>query len=210
MTPADADTPRTAANETSPLREMARRQFDLLISRHRAEDVILVRVLVEHYQHVAQAVKDGQLALARSQLSSLAKGVPLPAHEELTRVIDVGALPVRALVEWREGEHRTARLQILDALDACGELSDRWGHDYLTGKQFHLAANIARVMITEGDEDGTIELLAALRTVALDGDRTRWPFIGTASLDVPLQGLWRASVEEELQRVASHMTGLRK
>jgi hypothetical protein len=185
---------------------MLRRQLTLLFSRHQAEDVILVRVLCEHYHHAAMTAKSGHPDAARRQLGDLAGGVPVPSHIELRSVVEVAAQPVWALVSWLTGTHDRARGQLLDALDACAELSGTWGHDYLTGRQLHLGVNMARVAITAGDHAGARSLLADL-SAAVDGDPSRWPFAGAPSLQVPLTGLERLAMTGQLDRAAQRLAG---
>jgi len=193
---------QTAPTETHLLRELVRRQLTVLFSRHSPEDVILVRVLIEYCQHAAMIAKAGEVERARAELTALSRQIP--AEEELGRAVDVAALPALALVNWREGDHDAARGQLVDALDACAELASRWGHDYLTGKQLHLAINIVRVSITQRDWGGAGTLLAALRAVAA-GDRDRWPFAGRESLEVPLSGMESLVIDAQLARTADRL-----
>jgi hypothetical protein len=183
---------------------MLRRQLTLLFSRHRAEDVILVRVLCEYYHHAALTAKSGDADGARRQLGALADGMPAPGHIELHSVVEVAARPVWALVSWLTGSHDRARQQLLDALDACAELSGTWGHDYLTGRQLHLGVNMARVAITAGDFTEARSLLADLPAV-VGGDPSRWPFAGASSLRVPLSGLERLAMTGQLDRAAQRL-----
>src|SRR4051794_41166552 len=79
-------------------------QFQTLIKRHPIEDVILVRVLTDHYQLAANSAKAGQLPEARRQLLALANGIELPDHEELRLSTAIAELPVWALIRWLDGE----------------------------------------------------------------------------------------------------------
>ena len=186
--------------------ELRRRQFALLLGRHRYQDVILVRVLTEHYQHVATGAKAGRVDVARAQLRALAEGVPLPESPELRLVVEFAALPVSALIQFQQGDLLAARQLLTDALDVGAELAFRYGHDYVTGKRLHLAANLARIAIAEGHHEQAAALLADLHAVS-GGQRSRWPFAGVATLEVPLPDDMRAVIDAQLRREQARLVG---
>jgi hypothetical protein len=180
-------------------REASRQQFRLLIGRHRHEDVILVRVLAEHYHQVAIVAKNGAIDTAERQFESLARGVPVPAIRELRLVVDVASHPVLALINFRRSLYDSAATQLERALDACGTLASEYGHGYLTGKQLHLALNVARVATTQRDTPRASDLLSRIEKV-IQGDRSAWSFGGGALLALPLAGATRAMIRAQLTR----------
>ena len=179
--------------------EFRRRQLTLLLERHRHEDVILARVLTEHYQHVASEAKAGRGEGARAQLKMLAEEVPLPDTPELRGVVELAALPAWALVDFQEGNLDAARQLLLRALEVAAELAACYGHDFLTGKRLHLAANVVRIEIADGQQERAAALLVNLRAVSL-GNRNRWPFVGATTLDVPLSPDVRLVIDSQLGR----------
>lgn len=185
-------------------RHMARDQFSLLIRRHRPEDVILARVLTEHYQQVAMAVKGGELGAAAADFAELG-GIALPDEQELRLVVAVAALPVGALIEFRSGRLPDAARALEQALAASVELAEAYGHYYLTPKQLHLAVNLARVTTADGDREGAAHLLERISAVA-NGDRTRWPFAGAGSLRLPLSPEAWTAVSAQLHRETGRLT----
>jgi hypothetical protein len=179
---------------------MRRRQLELLTARHSMEDVILARVLVEYYQHVAVEAKTGELDRASRDFAVLREQIPSPPHEELRWVVDVGALPVRALIRWKRDDLAAAREDLVAALDACSLLAVRYAHDYLTGRQFHLAVNLARLAVAEGEHGAARRLLSRLQATAR-GDRRAWPFSGAHKLRVPLTGPGAAVIDAQISKV---------
>lgn len=179
---------------------LRRRQLELLTARHAMEDVILARVLVEYYQHVAAEAKTGELDRASHDFTALWEEIPSPSHEELRWVVEVGALPVRALIRWKRDDLAAAREDLIAALDACSLLAVRYAHDYLTGRQFHLAVNLARLAVAAGEQSAARRLLSRLQATA-QGDRGAWPFSGAEELRVPLTGASAAVTDTQIVKV---------
>lgn len=177
-------------------------QFKTLIKRHRLEDVILVRVLTDHYQLVANTAKAGQLSEARRQLVALASDIELPTDEELSLSTSIAELPVWALIQWLEGESTEALDRLEGAIESGGMLAGTYGHGYLTSRRLYLGVNMSRVLITMGDVATASRLVDSLTEVAA-GDRSRWPFTGSDSLTVPLRGIQRSIMAWHLDRAKS-------
>jgi hypothetical protein len=187
-------------------RHMAREQFSLLIRRHRPEGVILSRVLTEQYQQVATAVKRGELGAGAADFADLGE-IALPDEQELRLVVAVAALPVGALIDFRSGRLSDAARALEQALAACAELAEAYGHCYLTPKQLHLAVNLARVTTDEGNREGAAHLLDRISAVA-NGDRTWWPFAGVDSLSLPLSREAWTTVNAQIHRETDRLTQL--
>jgi hypothetical protein len=128
--------------------------------------------------------------------------IQLPDDHELQAVYDTSALPAWALIWWFENQNEEAIRQLQRALRTCFDLTAKFGHDYLTGKRIHLAANIARVLMACGAHTQSLEYVTALRAV-VSGDRGRWPFEGPESLDVPLEGVELLGLKHQLARITS-------
>jgi len=196
--------PGRATLQDSAEREYFAGQFKALTRRHTAEDAILVRVLTDHYQLVANTAKAGEVGEAKRMLGSLARDVEVPADEEVGLSVSVAELPVRALIHWLEGENGEARRLLDDALERGGRLASVYEHDYLTGRRIYIGVNVARVLITAEDIADASRLIDSLAAVAA-GDRSRWPFGAPDSLDVPLRGLHRDVIGWHLERIRSHV-----
>ena len=192
---------------TDPTTEaLRRRPLALLLGRFPPEEVILARVLADHYQHVATTARSGRVDTADAELRTLGRDVPVPDAPELRRVVDLAALPAAALVRFGEGRFAAARELLLRALDVGAELASRYGHYYLTGKRLHFAANLVRVATAEGRHEEATALLADLGAVS-GGERERWPFTGAVTLDVPLPDDVRAFIHAQLRREADRLEG---
>ena len=192
------------AADTNLVRELVRRQLGVLVHRHPAEDLILVRVLCEEYQHGAMLAKTGRPAQARRHLVVLDTQVPHPDDPELVDVLDVAREPAWALVDWIDGDTASALRRLDDALAACERLAGDLGHDYLAGKQVHLAVNVARVRASCGETQAAVSLLEALRQV-VDGDVAPWPYAGATSLRVPLEGMERTAMVSQIESTATRL-----
>jgi hypothetical protein len=177
-------------------------QFKALIRRHRIDDVILVRVLTDHYQVAANTAKAGQLSQARRQLIALDTAVEVPA-EELTLSTGIAELPVWALIHWLDGGYTEARDCLERAIAGGATLAETYGHDYLTPRRIYLGVNMSRVLVAMGDLATASRLVDSLVEVAA-GDRGRWPFPGSDSLIVPLRGVPRSIMGWHLSR-AKHL-----
>jgi hypothetical protein len=197
---------RGAAQEDAE-REYFVGQFKALSKRHSVEEVMLVRVLTDHYQLVANTAKSGELDEAKRLLASLAREVELPADDEIRHSVRVAELPVRALVHWLEGEASAALDRLRDGLQSGGRLAGTYGHDYLTSRRIYIGVNVVRVLITTEDFAGASRLIDSLAGVAA-GDRGRWPFSEPDSLDVPLHGLHEALIAWHLERMRSRVLSL--
>jgi tetratricopeptide (TPR) repeat protein len=187
--------------ERHALRKYLARQFIVLTQRHSPEDAILVRVIADYHGAAVQQAKQGHLEAARAILRRLENLARLD-EAELLITHRVTALPASALIHWYEGDHDEAIRLLKRALDACLELATGFGHDYLTAKRIHLAANTARVLASLGSLDRALSRVAALKTVVA-GERAWWPFEGPESLDVPLNYPERFFLEEQLARIAT-------
>jgi hypothetical protein len=177
-------------------------QFKTLIRRHKLEDVILVRVLTDHYQLVANTAKAGQLAKARRQLIALARDIELPADEELSLSTSVAELPVWALIHWLDDQATEALDRLQGALENSGRLAATYGHGYLSSRRIYIGVNMSRVLMTMGDSAAAHRLVDSLIEVAA-GDRSRWPFTEPDSLSVPLRGAHRSIMAWHLDRAKS-------
>lgn len=183
-------------------------QYKALIKRHPVDDVILVRVLTDHYQLVANTAKAGEIDEAKRMLTALARDIELPADEEIRDSVRLAELPVRALVHWREGETAAALDRLHAGLDSGGRLASAYAHDYLTSRRIYIGVNMTRVLVTTDDVAGASRLVDSLAAVAA-GDRARWPFSEPASLDVPLRGLHQAVIDWHLDRMRSLVAAAR-
>lgn len=179
-------------------------QFKALIKRHPVEDVILVRVLADHYQLAAKAAKLGEIGEAKRILAALGRDVDLPPDDEIGQAVRFAELPARALVHWLEGETVEALDLLRGGLESGGRLASAYEHDYLTSKRIYIGANVARVLVATDDVADASRLVDSLVDVAA-GDRGRWPFGEPDSLDVPLQGRQQAVIAWHLDRVRSHV-----
>ena len=166
-------------------REYFAKQFQTLIKRYKAEDVILVRVLADYYQHAANEAKGGRISQAKSELNALSD-VRKPADTELRFASRISERSVWALVSWKEGAYPVALGRLHKALDACAWLSVRRDHTYLTGRKIHIALNIARVMIAMGDLQRATQMQDALQIV-IEGNPSAWPFAHPHTLRLPLE-----------------------
>lgn len=174
------------ALELEAQRKCLNRQCAILSRHHSPESIILIRVLAEYHAYTVRQAKQGFLLIAQSQLSSL-DSIPLPDDNELHAVYETSALPAWALIRWLENKNETAIQHLRAAICACFDLTTKFSHDYLTVKRIHLAANIARVLISSDFHTQGLEYVAALRAV-VSGDRSCWPFEGSN----PLTCHWRA------------------
>jgi hypothetical protein len=175
------------------------RQFSVLIDRHCPEDAIFHRVVADYCQHPVRLANQGRLEDACRALRTL-DGLVTTTDAELVAVHRVAALPAWALIHWRKQDNDGALALLAQALDACLELTVRFGHDYLTAKRLHLVANTARVLFSQRLPGQASARVTALRAVA-GGAREAWPFTGADSLDVPLQGPERSGIEHQLKRL---------
>lgn len=177
-------------------------QFKALIKRHRLEDVILVRVLTDHYQLAANTAKAGDIAKAKRQLTALARHVELPADEEIGLSTSVTELTVWALVDWLDGSPNDALGRLHVALENSGKLAAFYGHEYLTSRRIYIGVNVSRVLKTMGDVSASSQLIDSLIKVA-EGDRSLWPFTEPDSLAVPLRGMHKSIMAWHLDRAKS-------
>ena len=81
-------------DERNTARALLEEQFRSLLKRHSFEDVVLVRVLIEHYNDVAATAKRGELTRAQRDFEALQARVPLPS-EEIKTVLDSLLSPCR-------------------------------------------------------------------------------------------------------------------
>ena len=185
--------------ERDALRSYLSRQFAVLTRCHSVDDIILLRVLADNHQHAALQAKKGSIATARSEMRAL-DTMALPDKRELHILYRVSARPAWALIHWFENDHQQAIQQLEVALCACAELAADYDHDYLTGKRIYLAANVARVLMSLGASGQALDRVTALKAV-LSGDRSKWHFGGSESLEVPLNGAERLGLEHQLSRI---------
>ena len=190
-----------AAAERELSREFLRCQFHALTRRHVLDDLILLRVLVDNYHHAAIEAKEGRVDSARCEMQAL-DSISTSADPEIGAVRRLSALPVWALICWKDGHPKEAIEHLSSSLEACRDLSAVFEHDYLTAKRLHLAANIARVLASCGEEHRSIELASSLRSVAL-GDRDAWPYWGRESLQIPLKENELQIIEYQLARIVN-------
>ena len=155
---------------------------------------------------MAAAVKGGELKAAATDFAGL-QGIALPDEQELRLVVAVTALPVSGLIEFRSGRLPDSARALEQALAACAELAEAYGHGYLTPKQLHLAVNLVRVTTEAGDREGAAHLLDRISAVA-DGDRTRWPYAGAGRLSLPMSREARTAVSAQLHREAGRLARL--
>ncbi len=193
-------------DERNTARALLEEQFRSLLKRHSFEDVVLVRVLIEHYNDVAATAKRGELTRAQRDFEALQARVPLPS-EEIKTVLDSFALPVSALIYWQLGEHRRARNDLVATFDAFAELARSYGHVFHGGRQLHQAVNYARVLLAEGKATEAAALATSLRAVSA-GDRSSWPFSGGETLQLPVLGDWRRAIDTQLDKVESDLAEL--
>ncbi|MEA2236481.1 MAG: hypothetical protein QOC81_1205 [Thermoanaerobaculia bacterium] len=172
-----------------------------MVRRWPVEEIIRLHVLADNHQHAAVAAKDGRVSAARVELKAL-DAMTLVEDPEVRAVYRMSSLPAWALVCWKEGNPDKAVDCLHDALHACTELSSRFGHDYLTAKRIHLAANIARVHVSNHALPQALQEVARLRAV-IDGNREQWPFDDGESLVVPLHGVERQTLEAQLERIVA-------
>jgi hypothetical protein len=187
-------------DERDSVGPLLRQQFKALLTRHTLEDVVLVRVLIEHYNQVALAAKRGDLMRARRDYEALSVKVPLPPAKEIAVILDSFALPVSALIYWQQGEYSFARCDLVNALKACADLVVSYGHTFVTGRQLHLANNYLRVLLSEGRTEEATGLFKSLQLVS-NGDQSQWPFVGADTLTIPLVGDWRKAIDAQLRKI---------
>jgi len=197
---------RTASQDVAALddaegragRMFAQNQFRTMAVRHAPEEIITLQVLMDYGQRAAQDAKHGRLVDARRWLAAI-DGIPLTTHPEFEGARSLSLLPVWALVRWREGEFLAAIEHLERALAAGYTLATRFGHRYLTTKLIHLAANVARVLQSAGENERALTVVSQLRAV-IAGDASRWPYEGAATLKVALEGPERELIERQLRR----------
>lgn len=190
--------------DVNAFRDYLRHQFITLIARHPVEQAMLVKVLCEEYQRAAVQAKNGRVGEAASAMSALAEIAGATADPELCQALNTVALPARALVAWLSGDRQEARRLLDRSLEDCAALAAR-GHSYLTGRQLHLALNIARLQ-AEDDALAAAELTSRVADVAM-GDATRWPFAGTDGLRLPLSELDRAATDGQVAKLRARLSG---
>jgi hypothetical protein len=193
--------------ESQAVPAILREQFRALLTRHPLEDVVLIRVLIEHYNEIAKRANNGDLADARRDYEALWARVPLPSDREVHVILKSFGLPVSALIYWRGGENAAARNELRGALAACAELVSSYRHTFVTCRQLHLANNYVRVLLSEADVAQARELLDNLCAVN-NGDANRWPFVGKETLALPLIGDWRQAIEGQLADLDSRLVQL--
>lgn len=176
----------------------AQNQFKTMATRHPPEEIIKFQVLMDYGQQAAQNAKQGRLAESRHWLAVI-DGIHLPAKLEFEEARLLSLLPVWALVRWREGELAEAICDLERALTAGHILATQFGHGYLTTKLIHLAANVARVQQSAGENQCAIAIVAQLRGV-IAGDASLWPYHGASLLKVPLEAEEREIIEGQLRR----------
>lgn len=194
-------------DESGSVPAILRAQLRALLTRHPLEDVVLVRVLIEHYNEIARYANNGDLSLARRNYDDLQKRVPLPSGREIHVILQSFALPVSALIYWRSGQHSDARRELLEALSACAELVSTYQHTFVTCRQLHLANNYVRVLLSEGDAVRAGELLGAL-TAVNQGNAAQWPFVGAETLVLPLIGDWSQAIHGQLAELDTRLVEL--
>lgn len=190
----------TNLEEHESVPAILREQLTSLLTRHTLDDVVLVRVLIEHYNEIAATANRGDTSRARRDYQSLRERVPLPDSPEIEVILNSFALPVSALIYWRAGRNRLAREELVGSLEACADLVASYGHTFVTCRQLHLANNYARVLVSEGKTGEASSLTTALRLV-ISGDTARWPFVGAETLVLPLVGDWRDAIEGQLLKL---------
>jgi hypothetical protein len=194
-------------DESDIAAELLHEQFKALLRRHSFEDIVLVRVLVEHYNEVAATAKRGDLVRARRDLNALQARISIPPSDEIKLILASFALPVSALIYWQLGEHQRARDDLVATFDACAELVRSYGHAVHGGRQLHQGVNYARVLLAEGKAKEAAALVTSLRAVSA-GDRSSWPFNGADTLTLPITGDWRRAIDMQLDMLESDMSEL--
>lgn len=180
------------------------RQFAALLRRHPLDEILILPVLADNYQHAAVEAKSKRVATARYEMYALDEmALALSGDQEIQSVCHLSSLPVWALILWLEGCPEDAIEKLHGALQSCIELTN-YSHDYLTAKRIHLAANIGRVLVSVGSESQAFAHVTSLQAVVA-GDRDKWPFEGRKSLDVPLEGSERLSIEYQLSRITDRI-----
>ena len=170
--------------EMQILRAYLQRQFEVLTRRHPFEDAILLRVLADFHQHAASQAKQRRAQTARRELHEL-DALKIVNDPELESIYSLTALPAWALVHWVEGDSDVAIQCLRDALKNAAELAGRYGHDYLTARRIYLASNIARVLLSVGQNEEGSKQVCSLNAV-LSGSRDSWLFEDATSLDLPV------------------------
>lgn len=183
-------------------RELLRRylidQFEMLSRRHGPERAIFVRVLSDHYREPVDLTHQGGFDKAEATLRALRRLIPAKP-EEVRIACELAELPAAAFVAWRRGMPTLAIDRLKLALDRARRLAEAHEHRYLSAKRIYLAANIARVLISDGQTRPALTLIEQLKAVVA-GDRESWPYGGSASLDVPLDGLELQAIEGQLEK----------
>jgi hypothetical protein len=190
-------------DERDAVQAFRRRRCVALVQHHSPEEIIVVEVLTDNHHHAAFEAKNGRVVVARAEMQAL-DAMPLSDDPEIQSVYDLSALPVWGLIRWLEGYPKEAIELMHGALRVSVELTIRFGHDYLTSKRIHLAANIGRVLVSLGECAEALDLVGSLRAVVA-GDRSKWPYESHESLDVPLEGSERRVIEYQLARIGSLM-----
>ena len=180
------------------------RQFAVLAVRHPIEDVVLIGVLADYHQQAAVKAKQGNPDQARADLRGTQAVSERIAAGELRTVVRVSEQPVQALLDWMADRPDDAVGRLSAALADARDLAAHHGHDYLTGRRFHLAANVARVQISTGRDDVARSVLNDL-WAAMAGERERWPFGAGEQLDVPLTGNTRTIIGAQLTRLGHRL-----
>ena len=188
--------------DVNAFRDYLRSQFSTLIGRHPVEHAVLVKVLCEEHQRAAGLAKRGRSQDAAAAIAELESRITLPDDSELREAVRTVSLPATALVEWVNGNDDAALAMLHLALDDCASLARR-DHGYLTGRQLHLALNVARLLVVQ-DPAASQSLLDRTELVA-DGDVSAWPFGGADRLVVPLRHFDDIAVRTQLAGVRARL-----
>lgn len=184
------------------------RQFVVLTQRHPVETAILLRTIADYCRTPVDYANNGMLAEGRAALRSIESLCP-QGDAELVAVANAVTQPAAALLSWREGDGRTADRLLRGALKDCGRLARNFGHDYLTSRRIHLAANVARLLASAGRNHEALEMGAELAAVA-GGDAGRWRFGWRETLTVPLAGNEQFGISRQLANLERIAGGRRE
>lgn len=187
--------------ERKAVRIFAQNQFKTMAARHAPEEIIKLQVLMDYGQQAALEAKLGRVAEARQLLAAI-DNVSVPSDPEFEAASSLSLLPVLALIRWRENDPAAAIELLERALAAGHALTTRFGHTYLTTKLIHLAANVARVLQSAGENKVALVVVAELRAV-ISGKTGSWRYDGADALRVPLEDAEREIIERQLLRTES-------
>ena len=152
------------------------------IAIHENTDVILdkqkktfmmAHLPLEHLICIKQIMDAGQAGLAASFQGNVldAEEAYTTATEKISKsqLNDVGSLVVqdgfnaaKGYFDYRQRDYESARVNLSTSLQACMDLINKYGYDFLDGRTIHLACNILKIEACSGNHEKAIKIACYL------------------------------------------------